>query len=58
MTAFSISVIHGDGIGLEVNQQAVRVLEAIGEKFGHSFSFAEYLAGGAAIDETGVPLPD
>ena len=58
MASFSISVIHGDGIGPEVNQQAVRVLEAIGERFGHSFSFSEYLAGGAAIDETGVPLPD
>jgi 3-isopropylmalate dehydrogenase len=57
MTAYHISVIHGDGIGPEVNRQAVRVLEAIGARFGHSFTFAEYLAGGAAIDATGDPLP-
>ena len=57
MAAFTISVIHGDGIGPEVCAEGVRVLEAIGEKFGHSFSFSEYLAGGAAIDATGDPLP-
>jgi 3-isopropylmalate dehydrogenase len=57
MTAYHISVIHGDGIGPEVNRQAVRVLKAIGARFGHSFTFAEYLAGGAAIDATGDPLP-
>ncbi|MHC5068713.1 MAG: 3-isopropylmalate dehydrogenase [Planctomycetota bacterium] len=57
MAAYSISVIHGDGIGPEVCREGVRVLEAIGAKFGHSFSFSEYLAGGAAIDAEGVPLP-
>lgn len=58
MTDFNISVIHGDGIGPEVNRQAIRVLEAIGSRFGHHFTFQEYLAGGAAIDATGSPLPD
>ncbi|TVR44519.1 MAG: 3-isopropylmalate dehydrogenase [Planctomycetota bacterium] len=58
MGVYRISVIHGDGIGPEVNQQAVRLLVAIGERFGHQFSFHEYLAGGAAIDATGNPLPD
>ena len=58
MSTYNISIIHGDGIGPEVNAQAVRVLEAIGERFGHSFTFQEYLAGGAAIDATGVPLPE
>ncbi|TVR12411.1 MAG: 3-isopropylmalate dehydrogenase [Planctomycetota bacterium] len=58
MSSFSISLIHGDGIGPEVNTQAVRVLQAIGERFGHDFTFQEYLAGGAAIDATGVPLPE
>jgi len=57
MADYTISVIPGDGIGPEVCQEGCRVLEAIGERFGHSFGFQEYLAGGAAIDATGDPLP-
>ncbi|MBA3936357.1 MAG: 3-isopropylmalate dehydrogenase [Planctomycetes bacterium] len=58
MANYTISVIHGDGIGQEVGVEGVRVMQAIGEKFGHTFTFPEYLAGGAALDAHGVPLPD
>jgi 3-isopropylmalate dehydrogenase len=58
MGSYVISVIHGDGIGPEVCAEGVRVLQAIGQRFGHAFTFPEYLAGGAAIDKHGVPLPD
>ena len=54
---FNIGLLRGDGIGPEIVDSAVRVLEAVGEKFGHTFNFTKYLIGGAAIDETGVPLP-
>jgi 3-isopropylmalate dehydrogenase len=57
MSDFQISVIPGDGIGPEVCAQGVRVLQCIGERCGHTFTCAEYLAGGAAIDATGDPLP-
>ncbi len=54
---FNIALIKGDGVGPEIVGSAVKVLEVIGEKYGHSFNFTEYLAGGAAIDATGKPLP-
>lgn len=53
-----IAVIPGDGIGPEVVKQAIMVLEAIAQKFGHEFEFQEVLMGGAALDAVGVPLPD
>lgn len=53
-----IAKISGDGIGPEITEQAVRVLDAIGEKYGHSFIFADVYAGGAAIDKFGDPLPE
>jgi 3-isopropylmalate dehydrogenase len=52
-----IAVLPGDGIGPEVVAEGVRVLEAVAAKFGHRFTFAEELIGGAAIDVTGQPLP-
>ena len=54
---FKIAVLKGDGIGPEIVDSAVAVLEKTAEKFGHKFRFTEYLIGGAAIDATGVPLP-
>ncbi len=54
---YNIAVIPGDGIGPEVIGQAVRVLDAVGNKFGHTFSFTEVPAGGCAIDQFGEPLP-
>ncbi|MCL6516089.1 3-isopropylmalate dehydrogenase [Alicyclobacillus sp.] len=53
-----IVVLPGDGIGPEVTGEAVRLLGAVGERFGHRFEFQFAKIGGAAIDETGVPLPD
>lgn len=53
-----IVVLPGDGIGPEVTQEAVRVLEAVARKFGHDFAFETHLIGGAAIDATGSALPD
>ena len=58
MGNYTISVIHGDGIGPEVGVEGVRALKTLGEKFGHTFAFKEYLAGGAALDKTGVPMSD
>ncbi len=54
---FNIALVKGDGIGPEIVDGAVAVLEEIGKKFGHKFNFTPYLAGGAAIDEYGIPLP-
>lgn len=54
---YSIALLRGDGIGPEIVDSAVRVLEKIGEKYGHKFNFTPYLIGGAAIDATGEPLP-
>jgi 3-isopropylmalate dehydrogenase len=53
----SIVVLGGDGIGPEVTQQGVRVLEAIASRYGHDFKFAHHLIGGAAIDATQSALP-
>lgn len=53
-----IVLLPGDGIGPEVVQQGVRVLQSIASKFGHHFEFSEHLIGGIAIDETGDALPN
>jgi 3-isopropylmalate dehydrogenase len=53
-----VAVTAGDGIGMEVTAEAVRVLERIGARCGHSFRFEAALLGGAAIDATGEPLPE
>jgi 3-isopropylmalate dehydrogenase len=52
-----IAVIAGDGIGVEVTDEAVRALTRIAERCGHSFEFEAALLGGAAIDATGEALP-
>lgn len=54
----NIVVLGGDGIGPEIVTEAVRVLEAIAQRFGHTFSFESHLIGGAAIDATGSALPE
>lgn len=54
---YNIALLKGDGIGPEIVDGAVAVLEKIAEKFGHSFNFTPYLIGGCAIDECGIPLP-
>ena len=55
---FNIALVRGDGIGPEIVDSAVRVLEKVGEKYGHEFCTTPYLAGGSAIDACGVPLPE
>ncbi len=52
-----IAVIAGDGIGPEITQQGMRVLETIAQRFGHSFAFEPVLCGGAAVDQEDDPLP-
>jgi 3-isopropylmalate dehydrogenase len=53
-----ITVISGDGIGQEVVAGALHVLEVIAKKFNHTFEYKDALAGGAALDAKGIPLPD
>jgi 3-isopropylmalate dehydrogenase len=54
----NIVVIEGDGIGPEVTRQAIKVLNALAERFGHEFNYSYHLMGAVAIDKTGNPLPD
>jgi 3-isopropylmalate dehydrogenase len=53
-----ITLLPGDGIGPEVVAEGRKVLEAVADRFGHTFTFTQALVGGAAIDETANPLPD
>ena len=53
-----IALLSGDGIGPEVTQQAVKVLDAIAEKYEHTFTFEKALVGAIAIEKTGNPLPE
>ncbi len=55
---FKIAVLPGDGIGPEIIEQAKKVVMAVCKRFNHSVSFSFGLVGAAAIDQTGVPLPD
>ena len=54
---YKIASLPGDGIGVEIIPEAIKALKAIGERFGHEFSFTEALVGGAAYDAVGHPLP-
>jgi 3-isopropylmalate dehydrogenase len=53
-----IAVIMGDGIGPEVTQQSIKILDAVAQQFGHSFYYTYCMMGAEAIDKTGNPLPD
>lgn len=55
---YHIGVISGDGIGPEIVTEAKKVLDRIGEKYGHKFEYEEILMGGCSIDATGEPLTD
>ena len=57
MREYNIAVLKGDGIGPEIVEEAIRVLDRAGEKFGFRLRYHYALLGGCAIDETGVPLP-
>jgi len=54
---FKLAVLPGDGIGVDVTNEAVKVLQATGARFGHEFELDYGLVGGIAIDDTGEALP-
>lgn len=54
----NIAVVRGDGIGTEIVEEALKILKALAKLYKHDFSFSEVLAGGCAIDKTGLCLPD
>ena len=54
----NIAVIKGDGIGPEIVTEAMKVLDKVAEKFGHTFNYEQLLMGGCSIDVNGVPLTD
>lgn len=55
---FKIAVLPGDGIGPEIVDQALKVLNAIAKKYSHEFSYSEAPVGATAIDQTGNPYPE
>lgn len=55
---YNIAVIPGDGIGPEIIREAKKVLDTVGKKYGHTFSYTEVLMGGVSIDAYGVPLTE
>jgi 3-isopropylmalate dehydrogenase len=55
---YKIAVLPGDGIGVEIVPEAIKALQAAGQKLGFEFQFTEALIGGAAYDAVGHPLPD
>ena len=57
MKNYKITVLRGDGIGPEIVNECIKVLDKAGEKFGFSFDYNDQLLGGCAIDATGVPYP-
>lgn len=58
MQNYKIAVLKGDGIGPEIVNEAIKVLDTVADKCGFSVEYDEALLGGSAIDATGVPLPD
>lgn len=50
-----LAVVKGDGIGPEIVTEAEKILDKIGALYGHTFAYTDILAGGCAIDATGVP---
>lgn len=53
-----ITLIPGDGIGPEIVREAKKVLDKVGEVYGHTFHYTEVLMGGCSIDAYGVPLTE
>ena len=58
MSNYKITLIPGDGIGPEIVAQAVKVLDAAGDKYGYKLDYTLILMGGCSIDKYGVPLTD
>lgn len=55
---YRVGVISGDGIGPEITAEARKVLNKVGERYGHQFDYEDILMGGCSIDAVGVPLTD
>ncbi|MBQ2106126.1 MAG: 3-isopropylmalate dehydrogenase [Lachnospiraceae bacterium] len=55
---YRIATISGDGIGPEIVTEAKKVLDRVGEVYGHKFQYEEVLMGGISIDTYGVPLTE
>lgn len=55
---YKIAVVPGDGVGPEIIEEAKKILDGIGERFGHKFIYSHAHAGGIAIDTVGECLPD
>ncbi len=55
---FKIALIRGDGIGPEIVNETVKVIDRVGEKFGHTFTYLDVLMGGCATDAVGKSYPD
>lgn len=55
---YNIAVLKGDGIGPDIVDQAMKVMDKVGDKYGHTFNYTEALIGGAAMDAVGKSLPD
>ena len=51
----NIAVIRGDGIGPEIVNEAIKVLDAVAAKFGHTFNYEDVDMGGCAIDKCTLP---
>ncbi len=58
MKEYNICLLGGDGIGPEVTDEAVKVMNAVGKKYDMKFNFTKALIGGCAYEKYGVPLPD
>ena len=56
--SYKLSIIKGDGIGPEIIDEAIKILDAVAKKCDFTLSYNEYLMGGIAIDTTGHPLPE
>ncbi|PJI08822.1 MULTISPECIES: 3-isopropylmalate dehydrogenase [Clostridium] len=57
MKEYKVAVIPGDGIGVDIVEEAMKVLDKVGEKYDTKFNFTKVKAGGCAIDACGEPLP-
>ena len=58
MKSYNIAVIKGDGIGPEIVDEAIKVLDAVSKKVGFKLNYKEYLMGGCAYEAVGTPIPD
>ena len=58
MKQYSVTLLRGDGIGPEIVNEAVKVLNAVSQKSGFSIAYTDALMGGCAIDAAGTPLPE